>query len=180
MEVNPSSPMVGTDGSGDGRAARRQARRLLLRPCRGRAVPLEEGPPGGFAWNFQTNGPITATPIPTQFVVAFASNGGKLYVTLLDPPQILHRSQPIGSIVASMGTYGTGPESALLVPSTDGNLYRINLFTGEQRWVFPTGAPIAAEPLVGGGDVTIHPTASPDPDPDDHRAGPPARRRRST
>lgn len=160
LEANPSSPTVGTDeyvmvGLETGKLVA-----YSLVPYENERFRLENGPPGGFAWAFQTNGPLTGSPIPSEFVVAFASNGGKVYVSLLDPLQVLHRSQPMGAIRATMGTYGTGPDSALLVPSMDGNLYHINLFTGDPDWVFPTGAPIAAEPLIGGGDVTVHRTVA--------------------
>lgn len=126
-----------------------------LRPADDPRYQKQTGPPGGFAFNFSTTGPVSAEPIPTQFAIAFASRGGRLYVSRLNPPTLLHRSQYIGPIVASMATYGTGPESMLIVPTAERNLYGINLFTGEQQWVFPTGAPITAQPLVGGGDVTI-------------------------
>ena len=155
MEVNASSPVSATEdlvivGLENGKVIA-----YSNVPAEDKRFRQQAGPPGGFAWNFQTNGPVTARAIPTQRVVAFGSTGGKLYVSTIDPPKILHRSQPIGAIAASMGSYGTGPESALIVPSMNRNLYRINLFTGEQEWVFPTGAPIGAEPLIGGGDVSI-------------------------
>ncbi|WP_161602144.1 outer membrane protein assembly factor BamB family protein [Tautonia marina] len=155
MEANASSPIVATDelvfiGEDNGKLLA-----FSLKPAEDPRFQKETGAPGGFAWNFSTNGPITAEPVATQFVVAFASTGGKLYVTRYDPPSILHRSQDIGPLTASMGTYGSGPESLLVVPSMNRNLYGINLFTGEQKWVFSTRSPISAQPLVGGGDVTI-------------------------
>jgi outer membrane protein assembly factor BamB len=155
MEANATAPIVATDelvfiGEANGKLLA-----FSLVPSEDPRFQKQSGAPGGFAWNFSTNGPITAEPVPTQFVVAFASNGGRLYVARYDPPSILHRSQDIGPLSASMGTYGTGPESLLVVPSMNRNLYGINLFTGEQKWVFSTRSPIAAQPLVGGGDVTI-------------------------
>lgn len=108
----------------------------------------KEGPPGGFHWAWSTTGPIIAKPITSPYVVVFASSGGKLYGARMDQPEILHRSQQLGGIVASMGTYGSGPASSLYVPSLDNNLYAINLFTGEHQWAFPSGAPIRTQPLV--------------------------------
>lgn len=111
----------------------------------------ESGPPGGFAFTWATNGPITSRPIPSEYVVAFASTAGKVYVARLNPEVLLSRSQPLGSIVADMATFGTGPDSTLLVPSMDNNLYSINLFTGNLNWAFTAGAPIRVEPLIGSG-----------------------------
>lgn len=155
MENNASSPIAATEDLVMVGLVSGKLLAYSLIPAEDERFQKQTGAPGGFAWNFSTTGPITAEPIPTDKVVAFASNGGKLYVSLIDPPQVLHRSQPIGELYASMGTYGTGPESLLIVPSRNRNLYGINLFTGEQEWVFPTGAPISAQPLVGGGDVTV-------------------------
>jgi outer membrane protein assembly factor BamB len=151
MESNASSPVAATLDLVMVGLANGKLHALSLENAKEQRFQKQTGAPGGFAWNFSTTGPIIAEPIPTQKVVAFASTGGKLYVSTIDPPQVLHRSQPMGEIVASMASYGTGPESLLIVPSTDRNLYGINLFTGEQRWVFPTGAPNTAQPLVGGG-----------------------------
>ncbi|RUL88964.1 outer membrane protein assembly factor BamB family protein [Tautonia sociabilis] len=167
MEANASSPVAATldlviVGLVNGKLIA-----YSLVSTREERFRRQSGPPGGFAWNFATNGAITAEPIPTQFVVAFASNGGKLYVSQIDPPAILYRTHPIGQLFASMGTFGTGPDSRLIVPSMNGNLYGFRLFlfalnpeTGrydrpETPWVFPTGTSISAQPLVGGGDVTV-------------------------
>jgi outer membrane protein assembly factor BamB len=160
MEANASSPVAATLDLVMVGLANGKLHALSLEKAKEQRFQKQTGAPGGFAWNFSTNGPITAEPIPTPKVVAFASTGGKLYVSSIDPPQVLHRSQPMGELIASMAAYGTGPESLLIVPSTDRNLYGINLFTGIQRWVFPTGAPITAQPLVGGGSSTGGPGTS--------------------
>lgn len=127
----------------------------------------KEGPPGGFRWAWSTTGPVTARPIATPYVVAFASTGGKLYAARREQPEILHRSQPMGPLAADMSTFGTGPESTLYVPSTANNLYAVNLFTGEQDWIFPAGAPIRSQPLIGdyrppsgGGDASVTTTSA--------------------
>ncbi|QDV33387.1 outer membrane protein assembly factor BamB family protein [Tautonia plasticadhaerens] len=155
MENNASSPVAATEDLVIVGLVSGKLLAFSLIPAEDERFQKQIGAPGGFAWNFSTNGPITAEPIPTEKVVAFSSTGGKLYVSLIDPPRILHRSQPLGELYASMGTYGTGPESLLIVPSRDRNLYGINLFTGEQKWIFPTGSPISAQPLIGGGDVVV-------------------------
>ncbi len=43
----------------------------------------------------------------------------------------------------------------MLVPSEDKSLYAIDLWTGETKWNFPTGAPIRQEPLVAGTDIYV-------------------------
>lgn len=120
-----------------------------LVPAQDERFRKQEGPPGGFAFAWSTNGPVTSRPVVTDDVIAFGSTAGKLYVATLEKEEILHRSQPLGSIQGSLGTYGTGAESTLFVPSMNGNLYSINLFTGEHQWSYTAGAPIAAQPLVG-------------------------------
>ena len=107
---------------------------------------------GDFAWAWQTNAKITARPIVTGQVIAFASQDGKVYVAVNEPSKILLRWPSAGPIVGSMGTYHT---RTLMVSSRDGSLYAIDLFTGDLHWTFPSGAPIEQEPLVGDDDVYV-------------------------
>jgi outer membrane protein assembly factor BamB len=112
---------------------------------------------GQFAWTFKSDAPITGRPIATERVVAFASQDKRVYVAILDqPPTMLYRYLTGGPINASMGTHGT---RTLLVPSGDNNLYAIDLFTAETRWVYASGAPIKQEPLVTGDDIYMINTA---------------------
>jgi outer membrane protein assembly factor BamB len=113
---------------------------------------LQQGPPGGFAWAWQTSGPITARPLPANRVVAFASRGGQIYVAQMDPPLMIFRSQPHGAFAGSLGWYGT---RILLASSLDYNVYGIDLFTGEELWVYSAGAPVEQLPLVAGDDTYI-------------------------
>lgn len=112
----------------------------------------ENGPPGGFAFAWQTSGPITAPPIIANQVVAFSSRGGQVYVAQLEPPLLVHRSQRHGAFSAQFGRYGT---RTLLAPSLDNNVYGFDLFTGEVLWIYSTGAPVDQEPLVAGDDAYI-------------------------
>ena len=113
-------------------------------------------PPGrsaaSFLWAWKTNGKLTGRPIPADRVVAFGSQDSKVYVAMVDSSSLLFRFLTGGPITASMGTYGA---RTLLVPSGDNNLYAIDLFDGERKWVYPSGAPIDQEPLVSGRDVLI-------------------------
>jgi outer membrane protein assembly factor BamB len=108
------------------------------------------------AWNWTTNAKITARPIPAGKVIAFASEDGKVYVTLSFTQTMLARFITGGPISASMGTHGA---RTLLVPSEDNNLYAIDLFSCDPKWTFPSGAPIKEEPLVAGNDVYVINTA---------------------
>ncbi|CAN5910186.1 hypothetical protein BH23PLA1_BH23PLA1_42010 [soil metagenome] len=155
LESNPSSPTAANEnvvmvGMTNGKVVA-----YKLTPSEDPRFRLKSGPPGGFAWAWQTNGKVTAQPLPTPAVVAIASQGGKVYVAMLERPTLLHRSHDLGAISASMGFFGFGLESTLMVPSQNNNLYAINLFTGEQRWIFPTGAPILQSPLVTGDTVYV-------------------------
>jgi outer membrane protein assembly factor BamB len=103
--------------------------------------------PGKFAWNYQTNAQVTARPIVAERIAAFASQDGKVYVTLYDQKKLLYRFKTGGPISGSMGTHGT---RTLIVPSEDNLLYAVDLFTGETKWSVATGSPIKDEPLVAG------------------------------
>ena len=100
---------------------------------------------GTFAWAWQTRKTITARPIPANRVVAFASQDGRVYCAIDDPKTILYRFLTSGPIVGSMGTHDN---RTLIVPSMDGNLYGIDLFTGDLRWKLAGGDPFDQEPLV--------------------------------
>jgi outer membrane protein assembly factor BamB len=107
---------------------------------------------GDVAWNWMTNAKITARPIPAGRVVAFASQDGEVYVALADKQKMLYRFTSGGPISGSMATHGV---RTLLVPSEDNNLYALDLYTAEPKWVYPSGAPIQQEPLVAGDDAYV-------------------------
>ena len=100
---------------------------------------------GTFAWAWQTGAKITARPIPAGKVMAFASQDGRVYVGVEDSKTILFRYRTGGPIVGSMGTHGS---QTLIVPSTDGILYAINLFTGDTLWKLSGGSPFEQEPII--------------------------------
>jgi len=111
---------------------------------------------GTFAWAWQTNGAITARPVPAGRVVAFASHDARLYVAIEKPPSMLFRYLSGGPIVGSLGTHGT---RTVIVPSMDRTLYAIDLFTGDTKWTVATGASLDQEPLVDRDTVIVINTA---------------------
>jgi outer membrane protein assembly factor BamB len=107
---------------------------------------------GTNVFNWQTQKTITGRPIAAEKVLAFGSEDGRAYVARIDPKLLLYRFLTGGAIRASMGTLG---ERTLLVPSTDDNLYAIDLYTAETKWIYPSGAPVNQEPLVARGEVML-------------------------
>jgi outer membrane protein assembly factor BamB len=109
-------------------------------------------PEGRFAFAWQTAGKLSGRPVPAGPVLAFGSTDGKIYVTMNEPRRLLFRFLTNGPIVGSLGTYGT---RTILAPSQDNNVYAVDLFNAETRWVFPTEAPVSQEPLVANDDTYV-------------------------
>lgn len=105
-----------------------------------------------FLWAWKTNGTLTGRPLPANQVVAFGSHDGRVYVSRIDEDTLIYRYLAGGPITASVAGYGT---RTLLVPSEDHNLYAIDLFDAETRWIYPSGAPINQEPVVAGEEVLL-------------------------
>ncbi len=108
------------------------------------------------AWNWQTNGAVVARPLPAGSVTAFGGLDGKVYVAMSEAPTLLYRFAIGGQVAAPMGTYGT---RSLLIPSTDQNVYAVDLWAAQSTWVFSTGARVQQEPLVADDDVYVVNTA---------------------
>ncbi len=108
--------------------------------------------PGTNLFNWKTNGKVSGRPIPADKVVAFASHDGRVYSARITPPTLLFRFLAGGPVVASMGALGT---RTLLAPSTDYNLYALDLYTAETKWVYAAGAPIEQEPLVANNQIFV-------------------------
>jgi outer membrane protein assembly factor BamB len=108
------------------------------------------------SWNWLTGGgSLTSRPLPAGQFVAFGGRDGKLYVAMSELPQdniavLLYRVATGGEIFAPLGSHGT---RTVLVPSADKNVYAVDLFTADVKWVVPTGAPVMQEPLAAGDDV---------------------------
>jgi outer membrane protein assembly factor BamB len=107
---------------------------------------------GAALWSFQTQSDLSSRPEPAGRVVAFASTDGKVYVSRADVSRPLLRWTAAGPISAPLNSIGV---RTLLIPSEDKSLYAIDLWTGETKWNFPTGAPIRQEPLVAGTDIYV-------------------------
>ena len=103
-------------------------------------------------WNWQAGGPMTARPVAANRVVAFAGYDGRSYVVMRDERTPVNRFVTGGPIVASMGTHDT---RTLIIASMDYNIYAVDLFTANQKWVFPTGSPALQEPLISDSDVYV-------------------------
>jgi outer membrane protein assembly factor BamB len=109
-------------------------------------------------WNWQTGGgALTSRPLPAQQFVAFGGRDGKLYVSMSELPQdripvMLFRVATGGEITAPLGSYGT---RTILVPSTDKNVYAVDLFSAAVNWTYPSGAPVMQEPLAADDDVYV-------------------------
>jgi outer membrane protein assembly factor BamB len=111
---------------------------------------------GAEVWNLQTRGEISSRPHPAGQVIAFASQDGRVYANRTDRNVTLWKWAAGGKLVAPLGAFGT---RTLLVPSVDNSLYAVDLFTGETKWNYPTGAPIEQEPLVAGDEAYVVNTA---------------------
>jgi outer membrane protein assembly factor BamB len=108
--------------------------------------------PGTFAWTFATNATISARPIIAGPLVVFASTDGKVYATIAKEHKMLYRFLTGGPITGSLGTHGI---RTLLVPSHDGVLYALDLYTGETKWTVTSGAALKQEPVVAGDNVFV-------------------------
>ena len=104
-------------------------------------------PPLRNVWNLRTGNSLQSRPILTKHVVAVGGQDGKLVVVAnrTGAPQILYRFATGGPILGALGALGT---RTLLVPSTDNNLYALDLFNGDLIWSFAAEAPISQGPLV--------------------------------
>jgi len=105
--------------------------------------------PGAFLWAWKSAMPVRGRPIVTDRLVAFGSDDGRLYVAVIRPPSLLYRFATGGPIKASLAPFGS---RTLMVASADFNIYAIDLFTAERKWVVPTGAAVLQEPLVVRGE----------------------------
>ena len=106
--------------------------------------------PGAFLWAWKSELPVRGRPLVTERLVAFASDDGAVYVAVNRPPTLLYRFRTGGPIRASLAPFGG---RTLMVASADFNIYAIDLFSAERKWVVPTGAAVLQEPLVARGET---------------------------
>lgn len=107
-------------------------------------------------WSYHAGTAIRTRPLPAESLVAFGGGDNKAWVVLADEPTVMFRLATGGPIGDGLGAYGT---RTLLVPSGDKVLYAVDLITAQLHWTFPSGAPIAQEPLVAGEDIYVINTA---------------------
>lgn len=103
-------------------------------------------------FNIQANARITARPLLAGRLIAFGSEDQKLYLSRSEKPKLLWRFAAGDKIVAPLGSHGL---RTILMASLDKNVYAIDLFTGDAKWTYPTGAPITQEPIVADNDVYV-------------------------
>ncbi|MDR3638292.1 MAG: PQQ-binding-like beta-propeller repeat protein [Isosphaeraceae bacterium] len=109
-------------------------------------------PTPDIAWNWMTNGVVTGRPLPAGPVAAFGSSDSKVYVAQSEAPVMIYRFNAAGPVVAPLAGHGT---RTLLIPSVDKNVYALDLWTAETKWIHSTGAPVETEPLVAGDDIYV-------------------------
>jgi outer membrane protein assembly factor BamB len=127
---------------------------LKNKDAKGNETTLVTNPQEAFRWH--TAGPILTRPLPAEQMIAFGSQGGKVYVVLATERTPLFRFSTGGRIGEGLAGYGT---RTLLVPSGDNALYAVDLFTAATTWSFPSGAPIEQEPIVADEDIYVVNTA---------------------
>ncbi len=112
---------------------------------------------GSFSWAWQSGAKLVSRPVVTPHLVTFASQDHRVYTALKSEgenrkSQLLYRFLTSGPINASLATHGN---RTLVVASEDHNVYGIDLFTADVRFIVSTGAPIDQEPLVSGDDIVV-------------------------
>jgi outer membrane protein assembly factor BamB len=108
-----------------------------------RSAPVQE-------WGWQTSGPIHTLPLIGEHQVAFGSSDGRVYVVMKDERTTLFRVRTGGPIGDGLGAFR---DRMLLIPSSDNNLYAVDILTAKNLWVFASGAPIDQAPVVAGDDI---------------------------
>lgn len=101
-------------------------------------------------WSYHAGTAVRTRPLIAESLVAFGGGDNKAWVVLADDPTVIFRLATGGPIGDGFGTHGT---RTLIIPSGDKVLYAADLLTAQLLWTFPSGAPIAQEPLVAGDDV---------------------------
>jgi outer membrane protein assembly factor BamB len=115
-----------------------------------RSAPYLEHPTP--IWSWQSDSALTAPATPAGEVFSFGSGDGRVFTVLAKQPMLLYRFATAGPIVAQMGALGS---RTLVVPSMDHNLYAIDLFTGDRKWLFPTGSPIDHPVLISDREIFV-------------------------
>ncbi len=107
-------------------------------------------------WSYHAGTSITTRPLPAESIVAFGGGDRKVWVVMADEPTVLYRVSTGGTIGEGLAGHGT---RTLLIPSADKILYAVDLFSSRIVWTFPSGAPIAQEPMVADDEIFVINTA---------------------
>jgi outer membrane protein assembly factor BamB len=119
-------------------------------------------------WNFVTGGPIRSAAEVAGGVVLFASDDGFLYALGRESGDEPWRFD-LGSAGMERRLPATGPpyeydylhsspavdRGVVYIGSADGNLYAVELETGQERWRFTTSDRIRSTPTVANGTVYV-------------------------
>jgi outer membrane protein assembly factor BamB len=132
------------------------------------AVEVESGRQ---IWKRATRGPVSSTPAVANGVVYATSYDGKLYALNTDTGAVkwkfatagerrfeakgLHGMEPKSQTIADpFDVFLSSPvvaQDAVYFGSGDGNMYAVDVNTGEQRWKFKTGDVVHSSPAYAGG-----------------------------
>ena len=122
-------------------------------------------------WKRATKGPVSSTPAVADGIVYAISYDGKLYAVNADTGAIkwkfatggerrfeakgLHGMEPKTQTIADpFDVFLSSPvvaHGAIYFGSGDGNVYAVDVTTGEQRWKFKTGDVVHSSPAYAGG-----------------------------
>jgi len=105
---------------------------------------------GQAKWKFETDGGIFSSPAVVGDLVYATTKKGKTYAVDVQTgkPRWSYDAGGEASPAISGGT--------LFIASSDGGLYALDAERGgDPKWLFPTGAPITASPVVAAGVVYI-------------------------
>jgi len=104
------------------------------------------------AWQIVTGGQVRTRPILAGRIACIGGGEGKVYVNQTLDGTALFRIVTGGSIGRDMASHGT---RTLLAPSSDNNLYAVDVLTSKISWIFPSGAPIDQGPIVAQDEIFV-------------------------
>lgn len=117
------------------------------------AVDLDSG---RVVWRRQVNGSVFASPVVSNGVVLVTTQTGELFALNAESGSL--RWSTLQGGTASVASDG----ETVVVSSSDGGVYGLELDTGDQRWLYPTGkvgltAPALSDglALIGAGNTLL-------------------------
>ncbi len=113
------------------------------------AVRIEDGTK---VWEFETDGAVNATPLLIGDTLYFGSFDKKFYAVDARSGLELWRFDD-----ASNWFWGepAANENLIFAPSLDGNLYALDINTGQMIWTLETDGPIVGRPAIVGDKIAV-------------------------